>query len=286
MREAARTRREQGSHEATRLESLGRLLPGIAHEINSPTQYLNDYLHFLRGAWQDLCPLFDATRRIRDRSAAGPISPEDAAALVEAVRNADLEYFLEEVPKAIDQSIEGVERVAQIVRAMADFARDDDPGKTPLDVNQLILNVLTVARNQLKYVAEVTSDLDPVLPPVSGFAGELRLALLQLLINAGEAIARAQVDEIDALGRIVVRTRRVDDAVEISIADTGAGIPEDVRSWIRDQSFVTTSDGRIPGGGLPLARHVIVERHGGMLGLETEIDQGTEFVIRLPLTGP
>jgi signal transduction histidine kinase len=273
---------EQRSTDRTRFESLGRLTPGIAHEINTPMQYLGDNAHFLRSAWQDLDALLDASIRIRDRAGAGPISADDAAALVEAIRHADLDYLRVEVPKAIERSIEGVQRIGNTVRAMKEFAQGDEGSKTPFDLNHVIDNTLAVARNELKYVADVATDFDPQLPAVSGFAGEISVVILDLLLDAARAIASVPDDGRQRTRRLVVRTRCVADAVEISIGDTGPDIPDEVRSQIFSPSFSSKGGGREQG--LAAAHHVIVDRHDGAMWLETETGQGTTVVIRLPLT--
>ena len=222
LRETPATR----PNDPARFEALGRLATGLAHELNTPTQYLGDNAQFLRGVWQDLGPLFDAALRIRDR-VEGPVSAEDVTAIVEALRTADLDYLREEVPKAIDQSIEGVQRVGDLVRAMKEFAGEEGAGQGAVDVNQVIENTLTVARNELKYVADAATELDRSLPPAFGHAGDIALALLQALIGAARAIAAAGGEGIRRRGRIVVSSRLSDGAVEICVArQPGAAGPD------------------------------------------------------------
>jgi len=272
------------STDAARFESLGRLTPGIAHEINTPIQYLGDNAHFLHGAWADLGPLFDALTKIRDRAGEGALSAADAAEIIEAMRTADLDYLRQEVPIAIDRSIEGARRVGDIVRAMKEFAQDDETGKTSFDLNQVVGQTIAIARNELKYVADVTTDFDAQAPQAFGFPGQISLVLLDLLISAAQAITAVQDGGLEDKGRIVVRTLAFEDAVEIRVEDTAQGIPEDIRAQDFERSFSTETGSRNRGRGLASARRLIVDGHAGSLSLATEPGKGTTFIVRLPLT--
>jgi signal transduction histidine kinase len=192
-------------------------------------------------------------------------------------------YLDEEIPKALTQALEGVTRVATIVRAMKDFAHTGGSNKTPVDLNRALESTLTVARNELKYVADVETDFGS-LPLVECHAGEVNQVFLNLLVNAAHAIGDV-VHESEARGTIRIRTRCEGDAVVIEIADTGTGIPEAVRAKIFDPFFTTKEVGRGTGQGLAIARSIVVEKHGGALTFETEAGRGTTFFIRLPIGG-
>jgi len=207
---------------------------------------------------------------------------EAAASLAaEAEKTADLDYVLENAPLAIESSIEGLRRIATIVRSMKEFAHPDQGEKKHADLNQAIRSTLVIAHNEYKYVAEMDTQFAE-LPAVPCYLGEMNQVILNLLVNAAHAIADV-VKDSGALGKITVRTRLDGDAVEISIRDTGAGIPEGARDRIFDPFFTTKEVGKGTGQGLAIARSVVVNKHGGTIRFETECGKGTTFFIRLPL---
>ncbi len=199
------------------------------------------------------------------------------------VERADVDFLLSEIPKAISQTLEGVNRVAKIVRAMKDFSHPGTGEKTPVDLNQALETTLTVARNEWKYVARVETDFDPTLPLVPCLPGELNQVMLNLIVNAAHAIADVVSEDCHARGVITASTRLCGEWVEIRIQDTGRGIPENIRHKIYDPFFTTKPVGKGTGQGLAIAHSVIVEQHGGTLDFKTELGVGTVFIIRLPL---
>ena len=198
-------------------------------------------------------------------------------------RVADVVLAEAEIPKAIAQTLDGVGRVATIVRAMKEFAHPDSGEKAVADLNKALTSTLTVARNELKYVADVETDLGDI-PSVSCHLGDLNQVFLNLLVNAAHAIGDT-VKESGGKGRIGVRTTCEGDNVCVAISDTGGGIPEHVRSKIFDPFFTTKGVGRGTGQGLAIARSIVVDKHGGSLTFETEVGEGTTFFIRLPVDG-
>jgi signal transduction histidine kinase len=204
-----------------------------------------------------------------------------AAGALAAEESADLDYVLENVPTALESAIDGLGRIATIVRAMKTFAHPDQQEKSLIDLNQAIESTLTIARNEYKYVADVKM-LTGKLPPVLCHPGEVNQVVLNLIVNAAHAIADV-VDGTEQKGTITVGTRLVGEQVEISIGDTGSGIPESARQHIFEPFFTTKPVGKGTGQGLALARGV-VDRHGGSLHFETEVGKGTTFFIRLPVS--
>jgi signal transduction histidine kinase len=194
---------------------------------------------------------------------------------------ADFDYIMENVPLAIDSSLDGLGRIATIVRSMKEFAHPDQAEKTPADLNQAIRGTLIIAANEYKFVAEIDTELGD-LPPVQCYLGEINQVILNLLVNASHAIADA-VKDTGTLGTITVRTRLDGGEVEISIADTGNGIPEKARDKVFDPFFTTKEVGKGTGQGLAIAHSVIVKKHGGTLRFITECGKGTTFFIRLPV---
>lgn len=278
----ARRHAELRAREADRMIAIGSLASGIAHEINTPIQFIGDSAHFLGGAFADLIGLLRRYRAVRDAIAEDPAHAETVAALAEAEIDADAAYVEEHIPRAVARTTEGVARVASIVRAMKEFGHPGPDGAAPADVNAGLLNTLEVARNEVKYVADVALDLGE-LPPVVCHPGAINQVFLNLLVNAAHAVA-ARVGDTGERGRIDVRTRDEGACVRVAIADTGAGIPAAVRDRVFDPFFTTKEVGKGTGQGLAIARNA-VERHGGRLWFETEEGVGTTFHVLLPVDG-
>ena len=264
-----------------KLESVGRLAAGVAHEINTPVQFVTDNVHFVRTSMTDIAAVVLAYRALQQavQSQGDVIGAAQRAA--EAEISADLDYILENAPLAIESSIEGLGRIATIVRSMKEFAHPDQAVKQPADLNQAIRSTLVVAHNEYKYVAQIDAQLGD-LPLVPCHLGEINQVILNLLVNASHAIADV-VKDTGNLGKLTVRSGVDGEHVEISISDTGMGIPEAVRAKIFDPFFTTKEVGKGTGQGLAIARSVIVNKHGGTLRFETECNKGTTFFIRLPI---
>jgi two-component system, NtrC family, sensor kinase len=260
-----------------KLASVGRLAAGIAHEINTPIQYVGDNLHAIAQFLQDLRRVLDAYREGMDQAAKAGVAPETVEKAKAAEREHDLDFVLEDAPKAVAQALEGVQRVAQIVRAMKDFSHIKGGASSSIDINHCLESTLTVARNEYKYHADVKTDLGP-LPLISCYPSELNQVFLNLLINATHAI-----QDTGQRGLITVTTRADGEWVEVSIADTGGGIPEDIRDKIYEPFFTTKEVGKGTGQGLYIARQIIVGKHGGTLTFDSEIGKGTTFRIRIPI---
>lgn len=269
--------------QAQKLESIGQLAAGIAHEINTPVQFVSDSVHFARDAVKDVTALLAEYQGLYGATAPGPTSAASLAAVTALAEETDVEYLLANLPKALDRSLEGLDRVTTIVRSLKDFAHPETGEKAPADINQGIQSTLTIARNEYKYVAELETDFG-TLPAVACFLGSVNQAVLNIVVNAAHAIGDV-VNGTDAKGRIVVRTRVDGDFVVISISDTGGGIPEGIRERIFDPFFTTKEVGKGTGQGLAIARSVVVEKHGGELTFETVMGKGTTFLLRLPIAG-
>jgi signal transduction histidine kinase len=276
-----RKRIEEQLRQAQKLESIGALAAGIAHEINTPTQYVGDNTRFLRDAFSDLLGYLETMR-----SALACAEGVDKARLDAARDEADLDFLLEEIPRAVGQSEDGVQRIASIVRAMKEFSHPGSNEKEPVDVNSSIKSTITVARNEWKYVADVDLDLEPALPPVPGHPGEINQVILNLVINASHAIADKLATSDDEKGLIRIATRARDAGVEILIRDSGGGIPDEIRERIFDPFFTTKGVGKGTGQGLSIARSVVVDKHGGELSFETRPGEGTDFRVFLPMKSP
>jgi PAS domain S-box-containing protein len=272
--------------QAQKLRSIGQLAAGIAHEINTPTQYVGDNVRFLQDAFADVRRVLARADALLDAADGIETLAAPVRRLRKARRAADLEYLLTEIPEAIRHTLEGVDRIARIVRAMKDFAHPGRDEKTSADLNHLIETTITVARNEWKYVADMITDLDRTLPPMVCHPAEIGQVVLNLVINAAHAIEDAAKQGRSGKGTITVTSRRRQDWAEIEVGDTGIGIPESIRHRIFDPFFTTKEIGRGTGQGLAICYPVIVEKHGGRVSFESEEGCGTRFTIALPILTP
>jgi two-component system NtrC family sensor kinase len=278
-----RNRMELQLRHAQKMESIGQLAAGIAHEINTPTQYLGDNLRFVMDAFEQVQRVLAHYDQLLTCVQTGTVPADLTATIRSAAIEAELPYLTEEIPKALRQSLDGVERVSKIVRAMKEFSHPGTTEKIPVDLAKAIESTVTVARNEWKYVANLITDFDRCLPPVDCLPGELNQVVLNLVINAAHAIDDAEPKGPDGKGTIWISTRRDGDWAEVRVRDSGTGIPESARARVFDPFFTTKSIGKGSGQGLAIAHSVIVDKHGGSIHFETELGKGTTFVLRLPL---
>jgi PAS domain S-box-containing protein len=272
--------------QAQKLEAIGQLAAGIAHEINTPTQYVSDNTRFLQEAFHDLATLMNQYEAVCQAAQNASLTDAHLHAIETLAADIDAAYLRHEIPLAIQQSLEGLERVATIVRAMKDFSHPGGEDKVSADLNKAIESTITVARNEWKYVADMVVDFDSNLPDVPCLIGDINQVILNIMVNAAHAIGDLVAAGTLSKGTITIQTRHIQDAVEIRIQDTGGGIPESIRNKIFDPFFTTKEVGRGTGQGLAIAHHVIVEKHGGLISFETEVGRGTTFIIQLPLHPP
>ena len=269
--------------QAQKLESIGQLAAGIAHEINTPTQYVTDNVEFLSRSFERLGDLFGVVRELVEKARLGPLDP-DLVTLAEAsLVTARVDYVMKEAPKAISQSIDGLHRIASIVAAMKDFSHPSGGEKAPVDLNEAIASTVTVATHEWKYVADVETSFDPDLPLVLCLRDEINQVVLNLIVNAAHALDQVVVGGLKGHGKIRIETRHIEEWAEIRVSDTGSGIPEKARNRVFDPFFTTKPVGKGTGQGLAIAYSVIVDKHGGEISFETELGRGTEFVVRLPV---
>ena len=268
-----------------KLESIGQLAAGIAHEINTPTQYIGDNLTFARGAFDDCLTLLAAYGTAFEEARSQPLSEATVVELERVAEECDIEYLQQTLPKALDSALEGTGRVAQIVRAMKEFSHPRKLEKTLCDLHKEIENTITISSNVWKYVADLERDFDPDLPQVECHAGEINQVVLNLIVNASHTIADALRIRGEEKGTLRISTRHVDEWAEIRVSDTGMGIPTAIRHRIFDPFFTTKEVGRGTGQGLSIARSAIRDKHQGNIEFETEEGKGTTFIIRLPCSG-
>jgi PAS domain S-box-containing protein len=269
--------------QAQKLESIGQLAAGIAHEINTPAQFIGDNLRFLQDGFKEIQGALTGLLQLCRETDGGPVQPQTLAALRDVVQQADLGYLIEEIPKAVTQSRNGVERVTRILRSMREFSHPGGDQFQAIDLNQAIDSTLTVARNEYKYVADVVTEFDCELPPVHCLPGDLNQVFLNLIVNAGHAIGDRLGKNSTNKGTITITTCHDHDWAEIRVQDTGTGIPEAIRTRVYDHFFTTKEVGRGTGQGLAITHAIIVEKHQGTIHFETETGVGTTFIVRLPL---
>jgi two-component system NtrC family sensor kinase len=265
-----------------KLESVGRLAAGIAHEINTPIQYVGDSLHFLRSAYDDLNQLLDCWRTVIDALPDSHPALTLRQAMEEAIARYDLEFLRAEVPKSFARTFDGVERVTNIVKAMKEFAHPDSNEQSPSDLNHALRTTLLVASNEYKYLAKIHTDFAE-LPHVMCNVGELNQVFLNLIVNAAHAIQEAGKDLTS--GEIRISTEVDGESALIRIGDNGCGVPEENLSKLYDPFFTTKEVGRGTGQGLAITHSILVDKHGGDISVRSELGVGTEFTLRLPVAG-
>lgn len=265
--------------QAQKLEGIGQLAAGIAHEINTPTQFVTDNLVFLQESWAAVARLLDQYRQTL-KSVDSSLAIEAKIALQQSVEASDLEFIEAEVPRSINQSLEGAHRVADIVRAMREFSHPDSVEKVQINLNEAIKSTITVARNEWKYCADITTKLDDALPSVACHPGEINQVILNLIVNAAHSIG--EKNKQSGRGTISISTRYVNGMAEVAIADTGTGIKEDIQTRIFEPFFTTKDVGKGTGQGLALAHNAVVKKHRGKIWFETEVGVGTTFFMQIP----
>ena len=269
--------------QSQRLESVGQLAAGVAHEINTPMQYIGDNVRFAAKAIQNLSPLLDCLYLLADSETPDEQVSEARKKALGAIKPAKLRSLLSQVPDALSDSIEGVEAVAKIVAAMKEFSHPGTDEKSMVCVNHVLESTITVARNEWKYIAEMQTDFDPELVEIDALPSELNQAFLNLIVNASHAIG----DRVEAgdykKGEIRVKTTSSDDCVVVTIQDNGGGIPRAVRERVFEPFFTTKPVGKGTGQGLPIAFNVITKKHAGRMSFQVEEGVGTTFKIELPI---
>jgi len=277
---SARERLEKELRLAQKLEGIGQLAAGVAHEINTPMQYVGDNIAFLVRAFAMTSEYIAASEAAVSEN--GSATFEEARATLESAKaRLKLKFLLENSPKALQDAKSGIDHVSSIVRAMKSFAHVDEDQQAPGDINQAIRDTLVVAQNEYKSVAEVETDLGAI-PSVTCFLGRLNQVFLNLIVNAAHAIGDAKPI---AGGKIRIASRAENDNVILTFSDNGGGIPERIQHKVFDPFFTTKPVGKGTGQGLSLARGIVVDAHGGTLSFETSSGQGTVFSVRLPIGG-
>ena len=279
-----RKQMEEQMRRSQKLEAIGQLAAGVAHEINTPTQFIQTNQEFLDESFKSLLDLLSKSFSLIEEVKAKATDQSLAERAGEIISEVDIDLLREDVEDALSGTMEGVERISKIVESMRYFAHPGTEKKAPIDINKALEQAITVSRNEWKYYADMETDFDPSLPTLMGYSTLLNQALLNVIINAAQAISEKLGQSPEEKGLISISTRHDKDWVEIRISDTGGGIPEDVLSKIFDPFFTTKTLGKGTGQGLALVQNNIEGKHGGKVDVETGQGKGTTFIIRLPAT--
>lgn len=266
-----------------RMEAIGKLAAGIAHEINTPTQYIGDNARFLQVAFKDISEVLDAFERLLEAAENSTVNDDLLNEIEAKLRSADISYLNREIPLAISQSLEGVEHVANIIGAMKEFSHPASGEKQPVDLNHAILGAIALCRGEWNHLAEMVTDLDPELPLIPCLPTDMNRMVVNLVVNAAHTISEVTHDGADGLGKITVRTKYNYPWAEIRVEDTGTGISEENRSKVFDLFFTTKEVGQGTGQGLSIVHSIVVDKHGGAIDFDTKENVGTTFIIRLPV---
>ena len=254
---------------AQKMESVGQLAAGIAHEINTPIQFVGDNLRFLEASFEGIEQLLQLVGSDNE-------SREQKQQLEQDL---DLDFVREEIPAAIEQSIVGIERVATIVQGMKEFSHPGNASPMAVDINAALKSTISVSRNEWRHVAELQTDFEESLPIISGYAGDLNQAFLNIIVNAAHAIdARTDLD----LGKIKIVTRSEHDGVVIKVSDNGCGIDDENLQRIFEPFYTTKAVGKGTGQGLSVVHSVIVDKHGGKIEVDSQPGRGTTLTVWLP----
>jgi PAS domain S-box-containing protein len=275
---------EQQLRQSQKLESIGQLAAGIAHEINTPTQYVSDNINFLKKAVGHVLQALEMYRSIAESSASKE-HQEQLRNLEEMLQKAKFDFIKEEIPKAIDQSHEGLKRVTKIVSAMKSFSHPSEGKKCFINVVESIETTVTICRNEWKYIADIQYEYTDPVPQVAVLPDEFNQVILNLIVNSAHAINDTLNSE-KKMGVILISIDSDESYLIIKIKDDGAGIPKNIQDKVFEPFFTTKKVGEGTGQGLSMVYSVIVDKHNGLLELDSEEGEGTCFILKLPLTNP
>lgn len=270
--------------QAQKLESLGTLASGVAHEINTPIQYISDNVQFLKESFEDLIKFVKTSQDVVEALKKADRKAPEIQKFREQFKDLDLDFVLEEAPSALSQSLHGLQQVATIVKAIKEFSHPGSHKMSPVDINRAIRTTLAVSRNQWKYACDVSLLLEDNLPTIMGLAGDINQVLLNLIVNAVDAIVEKDPQErgVITLQTQKIHTDELGDAVEIRVTDTGTGIAPDVASRMFDPFFTTKAVGKGTGQGLAITYNIICTKHGGSIDCQSPPGEGATFIMRLP----
>ncbi|MAT69364.1 MAG: hypothetical protein CMJ58_07530 [Planctomycetaceae bacterium] len=265
-----------------KLEAIGQLAAGIAHEINTPMQYIRDNTEYISESLDAMFALVDHYDKYESQEGPPVEWAVRRAATLKMRDECSFDTLHVELPDAIADTLEGIQRVVGIVCAMKEFSHPGTKEKCEVDLNQSIRSAVTISQNRWKNHATVTYELSDDLPLVRVLPAEMNQVLLNLIVNAGDAIAEKCAETMQSHGQILIRTTSDADWVHVEVEDTGNGIPESIRNRIYDPFFTTKDVGKGTGQGLAICQDIVINKHDGRLDLRTTPGEGTTFIVQLP----
>lgn len=271
---------------SSKMDSIGRLAAGVAHEINTPLQYVGDNLRFLNECFASVNELLQVYRSYAQTTPENPESKPKQADLQRKEKDVEADYLMEEIPKSIQESSSGIQRVSKLVMAMKKFSHPSQSEKKPTDINQSVEGTVVISRNEWKYHADLETNLDPALPMVPCVVDELNQVLLNMVVNAADAIKEAVEKKLIERGKITLSTAQENGFVKIIVSDNGVGIPTEIQSKIFELFFTTKPVGKGTGQGLAITHDIIVNKHGGRIDLQSDPGKGAAFTLLLPIDPP
>ena len=284
-----RRKMELQLRQSQRLESIGHLAAGVAHEINTPTQYITDNVTFLKQAYNDISHLLNNFDILIIAAKNEGFRSDLQQIIYQHISEIDFHQLKDEIPSAIDQSLNGLSRITEIVRAMRTFSHPGGKEQQALDINNALESTITVSRNTWKYVADLQTNFSKDLPLLNCFPSDLNQVFLNLIVNSTDAIREAVGESPTQKGHITITTEKLlsskdsNEWIQITISDTGAGIPQELHHRVFEPFFTTKPVGKGTGQGLAIAYNVIVEKHRGDISFESSLGKGTKFKIKLPI---
>lgn len=272
-------RLEENLNEARKFEALGTLASGVAHEINTPIQYVSDNVRFLKDSLADLLSLTELYRSFVGHVAETGKTSDLITRIECREEEVDLDFLLGDVTDAAEQSLQGLSQVATIVKAIKEFAHPGSEERSQVDLNELVENTLAVSKNRWKHVADLDVDLQDDLPSVEAYPGQISQALLNLVTNAADALETTR----SGRGRIGITTRMHVTGVELRVTDNGCGMDEATRKRIFDPFFTTKDVGKGTGQGLAIVYKIITDHHKGRITCNSQEGCGSEFILQIPI---
>ena len=266
--------------QSQKMEALGTLAGGIAHEINTPIQYIGDNLRFLEESTRGLLAVLDVYKNLSNEAKAQNVLIDQVEVCENEIEEKDVEFLREEAIQAAEQSIDGVKQVSDIVLAMREFSHPAHKDAAPVDLNRVLERSSVVCKSEWRQAAELIFDIDESLPAITGHEGALNQVVLNLIVNAAHAIQYKGPE----MGTITLRTRHDGESVRLEVEDSGTGISENIRDQIFEPFFTTKDVGRGTGQGLTLVHDIVVNKHGGWIGLDSSVGIGTTVIVKLPIT--
>jgi signal transduction histidine kinase len=263
------------------LETVGKLADGIAHELNTPIQYIGDNMRFVQQAFTDLTELINTVDQISEQNIKSDKIPEFLRATLEKV---DAPYLMQEVPRALEESLQGTAKISRIVRSMSDYSQTNGGNVIPTDLNQAVQTTLMICQHEWKNIANIQLELDPALPLFACIPCEINEVIQHLLSNAVLAVADSERNTPQNGGQITLRTFAENDCVNLEIEDNGVGIPDNIRDRIFDQFFTTRPVGTGTGQGLSICHALVVTKYSGTIHCKSEVGKGSKFVVRVPIS--